>query len=241
MCERARAEKIMQLIKLFRCRDIPRSMWKIESMIQRRCDFIIMNTLGILEEKEELQTIHISPSVGHRVAGRLATEDLQGTAFAWIFVSPSMFSRSCKVWNSKAEVCGSLCPAAALWQCPQDITMLLQSLLGCKDLFPGVAQTSERIFLTKSIQTIPTLLESHSQTVDNPACSVCWREFARQTSFQSFHTKLQVAHACTKEDTLMLVMCNETLQQLPSFADMSGRRHAQQSSEGWLKEVAARK
>eukprot|EP00434_Breviolum_minutum_P034873 symbB.v1.2.030870.t1/scaffold3523.1/size54856/2 len=40
--------------------------------------------------------------------------------------------------------------------------------VGPCDLFPGVAQTSERIFLTKSIQTIPTLLESHSQTGDNP-------------------------------------------------------------------------
>lgn len=113
MSEHVRAEKIMQSIKLFRCRDIPLSMWKIESMIQRGCDFIIVNTLGILEEKEEPQTIHISPSVGHRVAGRLATEHLQGTEIASIFVSPSMFSRSCKGWNSKAEVCGSLCPAAA--------------------------------------------------------------------------------------------------------------------------------
>ncbi len=38
---------------------------------------------------------------------------------------------------------------------------------------------------------------------------------------------------------MFMVMRDETLQQLRSFVDISDRRHAQQSSEAWLKKSSS--
>ena len=242
--EHVRAEKIMQLIKLFRCRDIPRSMWKIESMIQRRCDFYhYEHARHPRRERGAPNNLHFT------IRGAPSSRTLSSWTFArnrncfnfcesfYVFeVLQRLEQQSRSVWVLVPRGCMSVQGRwhfgsarkmfPCFWRVCLDVRTFSQELHRPQNAFSW-----QRVF--KPSQHCSNHIVKLVIIHDNPACSVCWREFARQTSFQSFHTKLQVAHACTKEDTLMLTF------------SINVHGHVQRDVAAativWRKEVAARK